>query len=338
MEASGIQAGENQAGLGRLDGIAKTTAVCAVVDPVAGSRVADHPITARWRRPLECHLSQAAVAGRQALGWFGQQLYRGALPLGMILDDALVHGPGSQLAEGGLEKGVGIRAVVKGHFEKDAGDDLQVAQFTKVGRLLTAVGPGWIPGGPDVGDQLGVDEILQFDAAGRGLGAVDIAFGADNLAIVAVGVPGDIDGILGLAGIAFGALPLGVARASDDVIFVHFRRRSLVAGPVLGRFLPAGFTAGAARFGKAARPATEPYRVGDHGLARVAGLAKERDMTCRPRLKVVFAQVAPRLTVDLLRQAHGRHAAGMVDLVARIGGAVVAVAVPGPDGVRARRR
>ena len=58
-------------------------------------------------------------------------------------------------------------------------------------------------------------------------------------------------------------------------------------------------------------------------------------MTCHAFLEVVLAEVAPRHAVYLLGNADSGHAARVVDLVARVGRAVAAVAIPGPDSIPA---
>ena len=61
-----------------------------------------------------------------------------AVAVGEILDDALVDGPGGDLAKERLAQVVGVAGVlgvVKGDFEQDAGDGGEFAQFAKVGAL-----------------------------------------------------------------------------------------------------------------------------------------------------------------------------------------------------------
>ncbi len=310
VERARLQAIHGEVGADRLHPVVKAASVGAVIDFVGRGGIADHAIAAGGRCPGQGDLAGSGIAGNQALGRLGQQMHRHPQPLRLVLDDALVDGPGRDLAKDRLPQGIRVAgAIVERDLQQDAGHGRQFAQLAKVGALLPAVHPARIPGGSQVGDQLGVNPILELDAARGRLGAVDIAFGPGDRAVEAIGVPRNVDGILPLAWIALGCLPLGVARAGDDVVRVavvvgvDFFGRALVHDPVLGCLLPAGSVAGgAARLFNAAQAAAKADGIGDDCLAGVVlvGLVDQRHVPRGARFEIKLAQVPPGHSVDLL--------------------------------------
>ena len=325
-----------------------TEAVGAGVDAVAGGRVARQVEGISGRRlPGDSHLPAPDVLHRQVGRRLREKRQFHTVSLLKILDDALVDGAGGQLVKARLFERIGvIGVIVVGHLDQCAGHTRlrivvpQLAQFAQVHTALAPIHPAGVPAGADVVHQFIVHRLPQLGAAlcdRLALAAVDEtgrAAGDPLIAVIAIGVPGDVDGVVAGAGV----LPAGIDGPGGHVAIRRGHPHPLDV--IVGRHLPPGFVGWIRSFGLDAgqvvkvAPA-EAHRVGDdHGPGH-DGLIGQNDLGFFAASKAIVADVVPGDAMMLLIHHHRGLSSGVVDGVVGIGGAVGARPVPDVDGVAA---
>ncbi len=316
------------------------------IDSVPGRRIAEESVArVEGRRPpADLDRSVDSRHGRQTGRRFGRQCHGGGVLPGEKTHDSLRNRPGRQHPELRVLEVGGVRGrVVEGQLDQQRGHLVVVRRvdLAEVGGVLPSVGPRGVVVRPDVVDDLGVDEALEFFAAGDPVeitvpagGGIDEGRRA-RAGIGGVGVPREVDRIL--PGLVF---PCGPAR--------HRRNRSggtrrtpQELRVVEARLLPAGPPAGRSAVGDRTHAAPDPDGVGDEDQPRLVGAGRQGDRPSFGRVggvELEKPQETPGVAVALLVDFDDRISSGMVNREEGVPRDRTSPAGPYGDGVSPRRR